>query len=198
MQRVKKKQKKPKTDLKLDVVFLPYKTKIVLNKPPQVLSRASSKKRSRPQDTYCVPMLDDSSVFNSQESLGFFDSQDAPALTPAPSPTCSNLTANGDDLSQLSLSSCTGIAGPLSPSLSVLSPLTQQASPPVGLTKRKGGFLSKKRRNQHMLKLSADALMHIESAWDTMCASQARGNENVMKALSTAIASAEELREQLK
>ena len=197
MQRVQRKKLKRKTDLKLDVVFLPYKIKKVLNKPAPTAKlqsgRSSSKKRPRGQEV-SVPILDNSSVFNSQESLGgFLDSQDAPPLSPTPSPTL-----DGDGLSQLSLCSSSVIEGPLSPSLSVLSPLTQASAPvPRTSKKKRGAFMSKKRRKQYMLKLTADVLLNIGSAWDTMCATQTSVKENVTQALSAAIASTEELREQL-
>ena len=200
MQRVQKKKRKRKTDLKLDVVFLPYKFKKVLNKPAKSQSRRPScKKRPRGQDV-SVPILDNSSVLNSQDSLGgfgFLDSQDAPPLSPTPSPTSRALDADG--LSQLSLCSSSVIEGPLSPSLSVLSPLTQASAPvPPTSKKKRGGFMSKKRRKQYMLQLTADVLLNIGSAWDTMCATQTSVKENVAQALSAAIASTEELREQLR
>ena len=219
MQRVQKKKRKRKTDLKLDVVFLPYKFKKVLNKPaPAAKSqsrRPSCKKRPRGQDV-SVPILDNSSVLNSQDSLGgfgFLDSQDAPPLSPTPSPTSRALDApplsptpsptsralDADGLSQLSLCSSSVIEGPLSPSLSVLSPLTQASAPvPPTSKKKRGGFMSKKRRKQYMLQLTADVLLNIGSAWDTMCATQTSVKENVAQALSAAIASTEELREQLR
>ena len=187
MQRLEKKKKKPKTDLKLDVVFLPYKQRVLNNNKAQPAPRmlaptTSPSKRSRPEPTdFCDPLLD------SQESFGFF-SQDL------------NLTAPASPLSSSSV-----LAGTLSPSLS-LSPLTQ-ASPPVVRKpkkqrafgckpKKKRIFLSKKRKQKYMLDLTADVVINIQSAWDAMCTSQ-QPSENAMRALASAIASVEELREQL-
>ena len=189
MHRLEKKKIKPKTDLKLDVVFLPYKQR-VLNKNnhtqpasgPASSPTTSSSKMPRPEPTdYCDPLLD------SQASFGF--SQDLDLSAPA-SP----------------LSSSSVLAGTLSPSLSP-SPLTQASPPVVRKPKRQRAlldkrvkkriFMSNKRKQNYMLDLTADVVTNIQSAWDAMCKSQQQPSESVMRALASAIASAEELREQL-